>query len=132
MISHNLENLTNTFTDTFSKRANLRSFFAPGRVNLIGEHTDYNGGYVVPCALNIGTYAFVAPRSDRLFRMYSKNFNELGIIEFTLDDCIVLNSATSSALFKSNTFFASNSKAKCLMNCGLAPTIAITFFIIRL
>lgn len=47
------------FADVFGESEDLRIFFAPGRVNLIGEHTDYNGGHVFPCALTIGTYAAV-------------------------------------------------------------------------
>ncbi|GKU27353.1 galactokinase [Clostridium folliculivorans] len=61
-------------------------YFAPGRVNLIGEHTDYNGGNVFPCALTFGTYAVARKRADKKVRMYSKNFDDLGIIEFKLDE----------------------------------------------
>ena len=60
-------------------------FFAPGRVNLIGEHIDYNGGHVLPCALTIGTYAVVRKREDRLIRFYSHNFSKMGIIEKDMD-----------------------------------------------
>lgn len=62
------------------------NYFAPGRVNLIGEHTDYNGGNVFPCALTIGTYMIARKREDKLVRLYSKNFENLGIIEFNIDD----------------------------------------------
>ncbi|MEL5939265.1 galactokinase, partial [Tetragenococcus halophilus] len=62
------------------------TYFAPGRVNLIGEHTDYNGGYVFPVPITLGTYAAVRKREDRLVRLYSENFSEKGIIEFTLGD----------------------------------------------
>ncbi|MDR1677901.1 MAG: galactokinase, partial [Deltaproteobacteria bacterium] len=62
-----------------------RLFFAPGRVNLIGEHTDYNGGYVLPCALSLGTYALVAQREDRLCQFFSLNFPDDGLIRFNLD-----------------------------------------------
>lgn len=53
---------------TSGDTASLRVFFAPGRVNLIGEHTDYNGGYVLPAALELGTWLFVRPRKDGVFR----------------------------------------------------------------
>lgn len=75
-----------TFTEIFQKTDGLRTFFAPGRVNLIGEHTDYNGGHVFPCALTVGTYAVVQPREDLKLRFYSMGFPELGIIETSLND----------------------------------------------
>lgn len=80
-----LQEFSTKFADTASKTS---LFFAPGRVNLIGEHTDYNGGNVFPCALNIGTYALVAPRADQQIRGYSLNFAEKGIIEFSLTNLI--------------------------------------------
>jgi len=61
-------------------------FFAPGRVNLIGEHTDYNGGNVFPCALTFGTYALIKKTNDKKIRFYSENFEALGIIEVNIDD----------------------------------------------
>ncbi|BBW95883.1 galactokinase [Geobacillus icigianus] len=64
----------------------IRVFFAPGRVNLIGEHTDYNGGHVLPCALAMGTYALVRPTKEPLVRMYSINFPGTGVITVPYDD----------------------------------------------
>ncbi|MBW9151985.1 galactokinase [Clostridium estertheticum] len=61
-------------------------FFAPGRVNLIGEHTDYNGGNVFPCSITFGTYALIKKRTDKKIRFYSENFEELGIMEINIDD----------------------------------------------
>ena len=80
--------LTEHFKEIFKQDDNIESFFSPGRVNLIGEHTDYNGGFVFPCALDFGTYAIVRPREDKNFRMYSENFEDLGIIEFNLDNLV--------------------------------------------
>ena len=79
--------LKNNFTELFKKDSES-VFFSPGRVNLIGEHTDYNGGNVFPCALTIGTYAVVAKRDDKKVLVHSLNFKDLGIIEFSLDNMV--------------------------------------------
>ncbi len=79
--------LLNRFFELFGEKAD-GLYFAPGRVNLIGEHTDYNGGNVFPCSLTIGTYGAVRIREDRKVRFYSENFPDLGIIEFSLDELI--------------------------------------------
>ncbi|MGX5376865.1 galactokinase [Ligilactobacillus sp. LYQ135] len=78
----------NTLKAKFEKifqRQSEKEFFSPGRINLIGEHTDYNGGYVFPCAISLGTWGAVAKRKDRKLRFYSGNFEKLGIIESSLD-----------------------------------------------
>ena len=80
-----MKHLEQKFQEVFGAPAE-KQFFAPGRVNLIGEHTDYNGGNVFPCAIDKGTYALVTKRNDRRFRMYSENFADLGVMEFTLDE----------------------------------------------
>ena len=82
-----LEKLYDKFKELFGYEAESK-FFSPGRVNLIGEHTDYNGGHVFPCAIHRGTYALVKKRDDKKFRMYSENFENLGIIEFLLDNLV--------------------------------------------
>lgn len=80
--------LMQKFADIFGAGGDVRSYFAPGRVNLIGEHTDYNGGHVFPCALTIGTYGLARKRDDRKLRFYSLNFTRLGVIETSLDDLV--------------------------------------------
>lgn len=82
------EKLIATFKEKFGDGGDIRSYFAPGRVNLIGEHTDYNGGHVFPCALTIGTYFIARQREDRVLRFYSTNFESLGIIESSLDNLV--------------------------------------------
>ena len=83
-----IKKLVQDFKNIFNYSGAVEVFFSPGRVNLIGEHTDYNGGFVFPCALDFGTYAVVKKREDKAFRMYSKNFEKLGIKEFSLDKLI--------------------------------------------
>lgn len=80
------EDLLAKFTEVFGPGGQITPYFAPGRVNLIGEHTDYNGGHVFPCALTIGTYAIARKSTNRNLRLYSVNFDELGIITVSLDD----------------------------------------------
>ena len=80
------EKLLAEFSKIFGGDGQAELFFSPGRVNLIGEHTDYNGGHVFPCALTIGTYGAVRKRTDRKLRLYSMNFSGTGIWETSLDE----------------------------------------------
>ena len=82
------EQLIAKFQELYGEGGKIRTYFAPGRVNLIGEHTDYNGGHVFPCALTMGTWAVVRNREDRKLGFFSLNFEKLGIIETSLDELI--------------------------------------------
>lgn len=82
------EALNREFARQFGPMDGVGIYFAPGRVNLIGEHTDYNGGHVFPCALTIGTYAAARKRNDRKLRFYSMNFPDEGVYESSLDDLV--------------------------------------------
>lgn len=85
MDNKTLQAIKNKFNELFPADGECGVYFAPGRVNLIGEHVDYNGGHVFPCALDLGTYAAVRKRADRKLRLYSMNFERLGVMEASLD-----------------------------------------------
>lgn len=78
-----IKNFTEKFYNKYGKGQEKPAlFFSPGRVNLIGEHTDYNGGYVFPCALNYGTYLIVRRISENKIKFSTLNFDdeaEIGI-----------------------------------------------------
>ena len=80
MINH----LHQAFNKHF-KRTDGKVFFSPSRVNLIGEHIDYNGGFVFPCALSYGTYGVAQLRDDDLVTVFSKSFSN-NVYEFSLHD----------------------------------------------
>lgn len=78
-----LNELEMKFENVFNRKNESR-YFSPGRINLIGEHTDYNGGNVFPASITLGTYGLVAKREDQLINFYSDNFPEKGIISIDL------------------------------------------------
>ena len=80
------QKLFDKFTELFGSSEGAHFYFAPGRVNLIGEHTDYNGGHVFPCALTMGTYGVARKREDRTMHFYSINLDGIGVVEASLDD----------------------------------------------
>ncbi len=80
------QQLVDKFLEIYGDGDGVSVYFAPGRVNLIGEHTDYNGGHVFPCALTVGTYAVARRRADQELRFYSLNYPESGIVRASLSD----------------------------------------------
>ena len=82
-----LAEMQEVFREKFGA-AQTHAYFSPGRVNLIGEHTDYNGGHVFPCAISLGTYALVAPRTDGISRLYSMNLPEQGVVQFPMHGAV--------------------------------------------
>ena len=82
-----LDEMQEVFREKFGA-AQTHAYFSPGRVNLIGEHTDYNGGHVFPCAISLGTYALVAPRTDGISRLYSMNLPEQGVVQFPMHGAV--------------------------------------------
>lgn len=81
-----MQQLKERFKEIYHTDTHVHCFFSPGRVNLIGEHIDYNGGNVLPAAIDLGTYGALKKRSDKCFRFYSSSFKKLGVIEVSMDD----------------------------------------------
>ena len=85
----NKEILKSKFIEKFSNKDDLRFYFSPGRINLIGEHIDYNGGLVFPCAISLGTSAVLSPRNDEKVNLYSEGISVKGIDTFNLNNTLV-------------------------------------------
>ena len=109
--------LLNAFKEKFGAHGDIREYFAPGRVNLIGEHTDYNGGHVFPCALTLGTYGVARKRKDNKLRFYSANMNKRGVITSNLDD-LVPNKAAGWTNYPKGVMWAFAERGM-KMDCGL-------------
>jgi len=103
------EKLQQKFKEVFGEGGDILTFFAPGRVNLIGEHTDYNGGHVFPCALTIGTYAVARKNNDKTLRFFSMNFEQLGVITSNMDGLTNIK-ADDWANFSKGVFWALEQK----------------------
>ncbi len=86
MSTEKIEELKEEFFKVFGEASAIEEFFSPGRINLIGEHTDYNGGYVFPAAITIGTTGLAQLREGKRIRLFSENFSEIGLIEFDLSE----------------------------------------------
>ena len=80
-----LTSMKSKFDTLFNTQPEVAAF-TPGRINLIGEHTDYNGGHVFPCALTMGTYGAARKRDDRMLHFYSMNLDKFDVVEASLDD----------------------------------------------
>lgn len=110
------EKMIAKFKELYGDGGDIRAYFSPGRVNLIGEHTDYNGGHVFPCALTIGTYAVARKRNDNKLRFYSMNFDKIGVIESSLDD-LVYNRANKWTNYPKGVMWALGKKGY-QITCG--------------
>lgn len=117
--------LLKKFEEVFGSTEGAKVYFAPGRVNLIGEHTDYNGGHVFPAALTLGTYGVARKRKDRKLRFYTMNYNRVDIVESSLDDLIPMRKEGWTAYPKGVmwTFAQRGMKMECGMDLLLKGTI---------
>ena len=95
-----LNQVRDAFQTAYGDLTDVRMYFSPGRINLIGEHTDYNGGYVLPCALALGTWAAVRPIHDQVIRFYSVNMPDTGVVSCRIGDWKPLNDDSWAAYLK--------------------------------
>lgn len=109
--------LLEKFAEVFGSSEGAKVYFAPGRVNLIGEHTDYNGGHVFPAALTLGTYGVARKRKDRKLRFYTMNYNRVDIVESSLDDLIPLRK-TGWTAYPKGVMWAFKERGM-RMDCGM-------------
>ena len=112
-MSEYIEKLKRRFSELFGSLDNIREYFSPGRVNLIGEHTDYNGGHVFPCALTLGTYAIARRRDDDKIMLYSENVSKAGVITLSKDN-IELNGSYGWAAYPIGVVWAFEKQGKSL------------------
>ena len=120
-----IETVKQKFIELFKNLDNTRCFFSPGRVNIIGEHIDYNGGLVLPCAIDRGTYFVIRLNNTNMVNVYSMQFEDLGVggldKEFTKNYekglSLYLNGAWTLALdyFKNANQIVPTDKASRLM-----------------
>ena len=112
-MSEYIEKLKKRFSELFGGLENTREYFSPGRVNLIGEHTDYNGGHVFPCALTLGTYAIARRRDDDKIMLYSENVSKAGVITLSKDN-IEFNESFGWAAYPIGVVWAFEKQGKSL------------------
>ena len=84
MAHKDIPQLITQYKKIMQRQDDPRVFFSPGRVNLIGEHIDYNGGLVFPAAIDLGTYGLIGKRTDQKIRLYSKKYKKNGVLTFNL------------------------------------------------
>ena len=99
------------FREKYGADGETACYFAPGRINLIGEHTDYNGGHVFPCALTFGTYVAVRRRGDDVLRLASVNFPKDGVIKGSTADLAPLSDDSWTAYVKGVIWAVMNNHA---------------------
>lgn len=85
-MDYDRQQLLQAFKEKYGDRHGVRGYFAPGRVNLIGEHIDYNGGHVLPCTIKQGTYLLASKRTDNKFNVFSMNYPDSGIVTNSLEE----------------------------------------------